>query len=73
MNEKYNNLLISIDVMEKKLKELYDVEGELNNLTLVVNTHKDLVRSLTEKEKNKSLEIETKINKLESEYKEKEE
>lgn len=73
LNEKYNKLLTAIDVLEKKLKDLYGVEGELNDLTLAINTHKDIVRSLDEKEKNKSLEVNNNISKLESEYKEKEE
>lgn len=73
LNEKYNNLLIAIDVLEKKLKDLYGVEAELNNLTLVVNTHKDMVRSLDEKEKFRTIEINDKLKKLEAEYSEKEE
>ena len=73
LNEKYNKLLIAIDVLEKKLKDLYGIEGEFNDLTLAINTHKDVVRFLDEKEKNKSLEVNNNINKLESEYKEKEE
>lgn len=73
LNEKYNNLLIAIDVLEKKLKDLYGVDGELNDLTLVVNTHKDMVRSLEEKEKVKTLELNEKLKKLEGEFSEKEE
>lgn len=73
LNEKYKKLESSILVLENRLKELYSIEKELNNLTLIINAHKDLVLSLEEKERVKREEISNNLNKLEIEYKEKEE
>lgn len=73
LNDKYKKLEFAIESLEKRLKELYSVEDELSNLTIVVNAHKDLLLDLEEKEKIKKAENLSKMSKLEVEYSEKEE
>lgn len=68
---KFKELELAIQSEEEKLKELYDIEKELNNLTLVVNTQKDLMASFEKEKSEKTIEIEEKIKKLEAEYNQK--
>ena len=68
---KFKDLELAIESEEEKLKNLYGIEKELNNLTLVINAGKDL---LAEIENNKKIETErlnTSIKELEEEYKKK--
>ena len=58
LNDKFNKLELAIKAEEEKLKNLYDVEKELNNLTIVVNAGKDYMAEL---ENNKKI-AETLIN-----------
>ena len=68
---KFKELEQAIAAEEEKLKELYGVENELNNLTIVVNTQKDLVASFEKEKEEKTKEIAENLKKLETEYKQK--
>lgn len=51
LSEKFKKLEIALEEEENRLKELYGVEQELNNLTIVVNTHKDMMNNLEKTKK----------------------
>ncbi len=70
---KFNELELAISTLENKLKELYGVEKELNNLTVIMNAGKDCIANIEEEKKLKKQELEDKIQKLDEEYKEKKE
>jgi len=72
LNDKFKKLQTALECEEQRLKELYGIEKELNNLTLVVNTHKDMINSLESERNEKEKVLTEQITKLESEYKEKE-
>ncbi len=68
---KFNNLELAIKTEEEKLKNLYDIDKELLNLTLIMNTGKD---TLLEFEKNNEIQkqkLNEQIKLLEDEYKKK--
>ncbi len=65
---KFQDLETAIATEEEKLKTLYGVEKELNNLTLLINTGKDLIEDLEKEKKKKSLKIEEEMKQLEEEY-----
>ena len=68
---KFKNLETAIEALEEKLKNLYGLEGELNNFTLVVNAEKDFLADLEIKKKVEIEKLETSIQELEAEYKKK--
>ena len=68
---KFKNLEMAIEALEEKLKNLYGLEGELNNFTLVVNAEKDFLADLEIKKKVEIEKLETSIQELEAEYKKK--
>ena len=68
---KFKNLETAIEALEEKLKNLYGLEGELNNFTLVVNAEKDFLADLEIKKKVETEKLETSIQELEAEYKKK--
>lgn len=79
LNNKFNSLEMAIAAEEEKLKDLYGIEKELANITLVVNAGKDVLREIEDKkaletdklnESIKSLEemYQKKKNELEQEY-----
>ena len=68
---KFKNLEMAIEALEEKLKNLYGLEGELNNFTLVVNAEKDFLADLEIKKKVETEKLETSIRELEAEYKKK--
>lgn len=70
---KFNELELAINTLENKLKELYGVEKELNNLTIIMNAGKDCIASIEEEKKLKKQELEDAIKKLDEEYKTKKE
>lgn len=53
LNNKFKDLETAIQAEEEKLKNLYGIENELNNLVVVVNAGKDYILEL-ENTKNKS-------------------
>ncbi len=70
---KFNELELAISTLENKLKDLYGVEKELNNLTVIMNAGKDCIANIEEEKLQKKQELEEKIKKLDEEYKEKKE
>jgi len=72
LNEKFNKLQKSLNYEEQRLKDLYGIEDELNNLTVVVNAHKDIMLKLDMEKEEKEKAISEKITNLENDYKEKE-
>lgn len=67
--QKFKNLELAISNEEAKLKNLYDIDAELLNLTLVVNTGKDVLLEFEKNNEIKKKDLETKIKNLEEEYK----
>ena len=67
--QKFKNLELAIANEEAKLKNLYDIDAELLNLTLVVNTGKDVLLEFEKNNEIKKKDLETKIKNLEEEYK----
>ena len=61
LNDKFNKLELAIKAEEEKLKNLYDVEKELNNLTIVVNAGKDYMAELENNKKIKTEELNNNI------------
>lgn len=68
LNKKFKDLEIAIKAEEEKLKSLYGIEGELNNLTLVINAGKDFITSIENDKKLKSEELNLLIKELEDSY-----
>ena len=73
LNKKFQDLEIAIQEEERKLKELYGIEKELNNFVVVVNAGKDYMMELENNKKKKTEEIDNEIKLLEEEYKVKKE
>ena len=61
---KFNELELAISTLENKLKDLYGVEKELNNLTVIMNAGKDCIANIEEEKLQKKQELEEKIKKL---------
>lgn len=53
LNDKFKDLEIAIETEEEKLKNLYGVEKELNNLVVVMNAGKDYMAELESEKKKK--------------------
>ncbi len=73
LNNKFKDLEIAIEAEEEKLKKLYGVEKELNNLVVVINAGKDYMAELENEKKAKTEELNNRISELEEQYKTKEE
>ena len=73
LNNKFLDLETAIKAEEEKLKELYGVEKELNNLTIVVNAGKDYMAELENNKRVKTEELNNSIKELEEQYKVKKE
>lgn len=69
LNKKFNDLETAIAAEEEKLKELYAIEKELNNLTLVINAGKDCVADIENKKQLETEKLQNSIKQLEEEYK----
>lgn len=57
LNNKFKDLEIAIEAEEEKLKNLYGVENELNNLVVAVNAGKDYMAKLENEKKIKTEEL----------------
>ena len=68
---KFKDLETAIEAEEEKLKNLYGVEKELNNLTLVANAGKDYINDLENKKKTEEEKLNISIENLSEEYKKK--
>lgn len=66
--KKFNDLEIAIVAEEEKLKSLYGIEGELNNLTLVVNTGKDCLEKIETDKKTETEKLNSEIKQLEEDF-----
>ncbi len=69
LNKKFKDLELAIKSEEDKLKELYGVSKELNNLTLVINASKDYQIELEKKKEEETKRVQEEINALENQYK----
>lgn len=69
LNNKFKNLEIAIEAEEEKLKNLYGIEKELNNLVVVINAGKDYMAELENNKKIKTEELNNNIKELEETYK----
>ena len=69
LNKKYKDLEVAIQEEERKLKELYGIEKELNNIVVVVNAGKDYIANIENNKKRRTEEINEEIKKIEEEYK----
>ena len=69
LNNKFNDLEIAIEAEEEKLKNLYGVEKELNNLVVVINAGKDYMMELENEKNKKTEELNVNIKELEEQYK----
>lgn len=67
--KKFKNLEIAINAEEEKLKELYGIENELNNLVIAVNAGKDYILELEERKRLRTEELNDEIKDLEEKYK----
>ena len=66
---KFRDLELAIQAEEEKLKNLYDIDKELFNLTLVMNAGKEAIAELEKKKDIATNDLEEKIKNLENEYK----
>lgn len=68
LNKKFNDLEIAIKAEEEKLKNLYDIEGELNNMIVVVNASREAIATIEKERSIKESEMKEKLSSLEEEY-----
>ena len=68
LNKKFNDLETALKTEEEKLKNLYDIEGELNNMTVVVNASREAIANIEKERSLKEEEMKKKIASLEEEY-----
>ncbi len=66
---KFKDLELAIQAEKEKLKNLYDIDKELLNLTLVMNAGKEALAELEKKKDIATKDLEEKIKNLEDEYK----
>ena len=66
---KFNSLELAIKTEEEKLKNLYDIDKELLNLTLIMNTGKDTILEFEKNNEIQKQKLNTQIKELEEEYK----
>lgn len=69
---KFKNLELAIASEEEKLNNLYGIEKELNDLTIVMNAGKDCLLDIENKKKEETEKLNLTIKELEERYKEKE-
>ena len=67
LTNKFKDLEVAIKAEEEKLQNLYGVEKELNNLTLVINAGKDYLNDLETRKQDETNRIEQEIKTLEKE------
>lgn len=70
---KFKDLELAIASEEEKLKNLYGIEKELNDLTIVMNAGKDCLIDIENKKREETEKLKTSIKELEEEYKNKSE
>ncbi|MDR0286522.1 MAG: hypothetical protein LBI03_02265 [Clostridiales bacterium] len=70
---KFNDLEAAIKIEEDRLSELYGIEKELQNLTLVINAGKDALAKIEDDKKNQTDELKNSIKTLQESYSQKNE
>ena len=70
LNCKFKDLEKAIEAEEEKLKCLYGIEKEVQNITLVINAGKDAIAQTEIEKKSKTEELNNEIKELESKYEE---
>ncbi len=70
---KFNELELAIKEEEIKLENLYGIEKELNNLTIIANAGKDYLQDIELRKKEESEKLNVMIQSLTDEYKKKSE
>lgn len=55
--KQYNDICEAVEIKKTELKELYDIEAELNSLVALVNAHKDKIYELDEQYKKTKTEV----------------
>ncbi len=70
---KFNDLEIAINAEEEKLKNLYGIEKELQNIVLVINAGKESISKIENEKKVKTEEITNELKQLEENFKRKNE
>ncbi len=68
---KFKDLEIAIEAEEQKLQELYGIEKEMSQLTLVVNAGKDCIASIEAKKEQETAKLNEELQKLEEEFRQK--
>ena len=69
LNNKFNDLELAISAEEEKLKNLYSIESELLNLTVVMNAGKDALNEMNRKKEEESAKIDNLLKEKEQEFK----
>ena len=69
LNNKFKSLEVAIEAEEEKLKDLYGIEKELNNLVVVINAGKDYIAEIENNKIIKTEEVNNSIKELEEKYK----
>lgn len=69
LNKKFKDLELAISAEEEKLKNLYGIEKELNDITLVINAGKDCIAEIENKKSTETQNLKDKIEELEESYK----
>ncbi|MEG0872408.1 MAG: hypothetical protein RSE00_03130 [Clostridia bacterium] len=71
LNNKFKELEKAIESEEEKLKNLYGIEKELQNITLVINAGKDCMAQVEYENKAKTEELNNELEILEKSFKQK--
>ncbi len=69
--QKFNDLELAITSEEEKLKTLYGIEKELNDLTVVMNAGKDCLAQIEAQKQEETEKLKSSIKELEEELKQK--
>lgn len=71
LNNKFKELEEAISFEEERLKNLYSIEKEMQDITVAVNAGKDCIIKIENEKQEKLLELENKIKELENTFKQK--
>ena len=69
LNQKFTKLELAISAEETKLQNLYSIEKELRDLTLIINAKNSFIANLEEEKERERRALECKIEELENEHK----
>lgn len=71
LNNKFKDLEEAISLEEERLKNLYGLEKEMQDITIAVNAGKDAISKIEAEKQEKLNDLETKIKELEEDFKHK--